>query len=139
VLQGKTFSRGAELSHKTTTFIPADAKIRPTQDHIVVEPLDGVLSSIIEVIHECKPLKGTVLAVGPGIYPKKYDHPDKHKRTKYWDGKRFRPTEVKVGDVVELGGLDIGGYAFQTFYWGEKLCLMAQERDVAAVHERAAA
>jgi co-chaperonin GroES (HSP10) len=131
----KSYSRGVEMSQKTITTIPADAKIRPTQDHIVVEPLETTLSNIIVILNEHKPVRGTVLAVGPGIYPKRYDHPDKQRRTKFWDGKTFRPTEIKVGDVVNLGGLEIGGYAFQTFYWGSKLCLMAQERDVALVEE----
>lgn len=131
----KVYDRGALLSHKTTTHIPATAKIRPTQDHIVVEPLDGCMSAIVLVATETKPLRGIVRAVGPGIYPKQYDHPDKHKRTKMWQSKRFRPTEVRVGDEVELGGAEIGGYSFQTFYWGKKLMLMATERDVAAIHE----
>ncbi len=72
---------------------------------------------------------------GPGCYPKKYDHRDKHKRTKTWDSTRLRPTEVKVGDTVELGGLNIGGYAFDSFYHGDKLMLIAREEDVCGIHE----
>lgn len=135
-VDAKTYSRGSELSHKTTTFIPAEAKLRPLRDVIIVEPLDGTLSAIIHVIHECKPLKGIVRAVGPGHYPRKYDHRDKHKRTKTWLSNRLLPTDVKVGDTVELGGLDIGGYSFDSFYHGNKLMLMCREADVVGVHPR---
>ena len=137
----KTFSRGAEVSHKTTTFIPAEEKLRPLRDVIIVEPLDGVLSAIIQVIHECKPVKGIVRAVGPGTYPAYYldadgDRLPDHRRSqrqKRAHGKRFVPTTVKVGDTVELGGLNIGGYAFDTFYHGDKLMLMAREADVCGI------
>jgi hypothetical protein len=81
-----------------------------------------------------KPLRGLVKAVGPGCYPKRYDHAEKGKRTKMWDSKRLRKTEVKVGDVVELGGSEIGGYSFDSFYWGETLHLMCREEDVAGIH-----
>jgi hypothetical protein len=138
-IERKTFSRGAELSHKTTTYIPAEATLRPLRDVIIIEPLDGVLSAIIHVIDECKPLKGIVRAVGPGCYPKRYNHSDKGKRTKMWDSRHLRRTEVKVGQTVELGGLNIGGYAFQTFYHGDKLMLICREEDVAGVHEAEAA
>lgn len=128
------FQAGSHLSSVTATRISADENIRPLRDVIIVEPLDGTLSAIIEVIHESRPLKGIVKAVGPGCYPKKYDHPEKHKRTKTWDSTHRRPTEVKVGDTVELGGEAIGGYAFDCFYWGERLHLMCREEDVCGIH-----
>lgn len=128
----KSFSRGMELSHKTTTHIPAHHKVRPLRDHVVVEPLDGTLSAIIEVISESKPVKGVVRAVGPGCYPKRYDHPEKHRRTKMWDSKALRPCDVKVGDTVGFGS-----FAFQTFYWGEKLCLILREEDVTGIYAAA--
>lgn len=127
------FSRSAELSHKTRTEISADAKLRPLRDVIIVEPLEHNLSAVIHVINELKPVRGIVKAVGPGTYPKQYDHRDKKKRTKMWDSKAFRKTEVKVGDVVNLGGLDIGGYAFDSFYWGDKLHMICREEDVALI------
>ena len=127
--------RGVNFSPETLTFIPASARIRPLRDNLIVEPLDQAYSNIIAIIHKTKPLKGVVKAVGPGHYPKLYDHRDKHKRTKMWDSKVFRPTEVKVGDVIELGGAEIQGYAFEAFWWGDTLHLYgATERDVAAIH-----
>jgi len=136
-MDAKPFSRGAEMSHKTVASIPADAVIRPLHDHIVVEPIDGVMSSIIAVVHECKPMRGIVRAVGPGKHHWKYNHPDKHRRTSMKRAKHFTPCAVKVGDVVEFGGLERGGVPFQTFYHGDKLMLMASERDVCGVVEGA--
>ena len=130
----RSYSPSAELTHKTTTHIPAGTKIRPLRDVIIVEPLGVAYSAIIDVVHETKPLKGIVKAVGPGHYRKHYDHPEKHKRTKTWDSKHLTPTEVKVGDIVELGGAEQGGYAFDTFYWGDILHLIATERDVCGIH-----
>lgn len=131
-IERKTFSRGAELSHKTTTYIPAEARLRPLRDQIIVEPLDGVVSSIILVIEERKPVRGIVRAVGPGVYPIRYDHPDKHRRTKMWHSKAFRRTEVRVGETIELDV--VRAQALQTFYWGDNLHLIAREEDVAGVH-----
>ena len=125
--------RSARLSQDSYTHVPADAEIRCLRDQIVVEPLNVVLSHYIITREETKPLRGIVKAVGPGHYPRKYDHQDKHRRTKTWHSKTFRPTEVKVGDVVELGGFEFGGYAFQTFYWGNTLHLWAREEDVAGI------
>jgi hypothetical protein len=135
------FSRSAEISHKTCTFVDGKAKLRALRDVIIVEPLDGNLSAIIEVINECKPVRGTVRAVGPGHYPNVYldQHGDKlpdHRRKdrkQVAAGTHFQPTTVKVGDVVNLGGLNIGGYAFDTFYHGKKLMLIAREEDVAGI------
>lgn len=117
----------------TLTFIPGDEKIRPLRDQIVVEPIDVVYSRYILVDRRERPLRGKVLAVGPGCYPKRYDHPEKHKRTKMWDSRRFRPCDVKVGDIVELGGSEIGGYAFEQYQWGDKRVLLCREADVAGV------
>ena len=135
MLQAKTFSRGSELSHKTITHIPANAKLRPLRDQLIIEPLDGDLSAILIIIHERKPVTGIVKAVGPGCYPKRYDHRDKNKRTKMWDSKALRRTEVKVGDKVDLGGHNTGGYAFDTFYWGDTLHLYnVREEDVTFIY-----
>lgn len=132
-IEGARDGRSARVTQNSNTSIPAEAQLRPLRDQIIVEPLNVVLSSIIIVKEEVKPLRGIVKAVGPGCYPKKYDHPDKSKRTKMWDSEVFRPTVVKVGDVIELGGYDFRGYSFPTFYWGNKLHLIIREEDVSFV------
>jgi hypothetical protein len=130
-----TSGRSAEISWDSLTRIPADKQIHCRRDYIVVQPLKVEHSTIIEVIEHTKPLRGIVKAVGPGHYPKRYDHPDKHRRTKTWDSRSFQRTEVKPGDVVELGGYEYGGYAFQTFLWGDQVHLICREADVSGVVE----
>lgn len=119
-----------------------NGKMRMTSDRILLKPLEWNGESVhgegsrIQVIRNGRPLRGRVVAVGPGHYPVS-------KRTKLNDGrqrieysKRFRPTEVKPGEVIELGGLNVfdgQGYSFtEVLYNGEKH-LICQERDVVGV------
>lgn len=108
------------------------------RDTIIVEPLEWEPSKIVAVAYAGKPLRGRVLAVGPGRHPIKYDGP-KGKRTKSWESKAFLPCDVKVGDIVELGGLEIGGYLFQTVRWGRKEVVICREPDVTLIDETEAA
>ena len=132
----QTKGRSASLSYDGCTLVAAHEKIRCLRDNMVVEPLHVEHSLILDVIEFKKPLRGVVKAVGLGHYPKRYDHPDKHKRTKMWDSKTFQPTEVKVGDIVELGMVNGDGYSFQTFLWGDKVHLICREADVSGVEIR---
>lgn len=133
ILPSQGSSAGGYLSNENLEFIPADVRLRPLRDQLIVEPLDVVYSRILIVSIQSKPLRGIVRAAGPGCYPKQYDHRDKHKRTKMWDSLKFRPTEVKVGDVVQLGGAGIGGYAFEQFWWGDRVHLHCREEDICAI------
>lgn len=127
-------AQSAELSQQLFTRVPKDSIILCLRDQIIVEPLPHTPSDLIEVVEEMKPLRGIVKAVGPGHYPKRYDHPDKHRRTKMWDSKHFQPTEVKVGDVVELGSPQgLRGYSFQQIMWGDTMHLVCREADVSGV------
>ncbi len=126
-------SRGGRITHETLNFIPASMTIRPLRDQMIVEPLEVIYSRYILVNSSAKPMRGIVRAVGPGTYPKCYDHRDKHKRTKVWDSQTFVPCECKVGDIVHLGGLAIGGYSFEQFWWGDKIHLHCTERDVCGI------
>jgi hypothetical protein len=125
--------RGLNLTNDTLTIVPADVKLRCLRDQMIVQPMDVIHSRYLIVQSKGKPMRGVVKVVGPGTYPKKYDHPDKQKRSKMWDSYRFQPTEVKVGDVVHLGGLENGGYSFETFIWGDRLHLHCREPDVCFV------
>ena len=130
----RTQSRTAALSWDSLTMVPAEAQIRCRHDHIIIEPLIIDYSGLLEVVEDMRPVRGIVKAVGPGHYPKRYNHPDKHRRTKMWTSPTFQPTEVKVGDVVELGAAqETRGYNFQTFLWGDKVHVICTERDVAGV------
>ena len=137
-----TSSTSAELSYESKTQIEEKMNIRLLRDNIIVEPLSVDHCVSFEVIEYTKPLRGIVKAVGPGVFPWKYDSPDKHRRTKMWRSKKFQPTEVKIGDIVELGGYgedDRGGlhrgYNFQQFYWGDKMHIVCREADVGCIVE----
>lgn len=116
------------------SFIRADEQIRPLRDQIVIEPLPLDLGTSLTVVYRGKPCRGIIRAVGPGCYPKKYDGP-RGKRSKVWDSKHLRPCDVKVGDVVDIGGLDIGGYLFPLIRWGDMDVVICREEDVCLVDE----
>lgn len=125
---------GIRMGRKRTDIIPADATIRPLRDQIVVKPLDWQPSKILadlgmKIVYQGKTLRGEVLAVGPGCYPKRYNRD----RSKSWDSMQFRPTEVKVGDVVELGGLELRGYQFDELLWGTQAVVICREQDVTGI------
>lgn len=125
---------GTRVLNDTVTRIPASAKVRPLRNGLVVEPLDWHPSNILNVVYYGQPLRGIVRAVGPGKYPKRYNG-RKGQRTKSWDSSHFVPTETKVGDHVELGGLELRGYLFQSFLWGTRRCINCTEDDVAFIRE----
>ena len=116
--------------------------LRMTGDRILLRPLDwegeevhGV-GSLLTVIRSGRPVHGVVRAVGPGIHPvsKRKDLGDGRKRIEF--SKRFRATEVKVGDVVHIGGLNIfdgKGYEFPEVIVNGERCIIITERDVAGV------
>ena len=133
--------RSAELSYAPSTYVAPEQRIRPLRDFLVVEPLDVEHSAILTVVEDTKPLRGVVKAVGPGHYPLRYDHQDKHKRTKMWRSRSFQPTEVRVGDIVELGCVKLDGrvhgYSFQQIMWGSKMHLICREADVSGIVDEA--
>lgn len=125
--------RGTRVDHDSNAFVPADHDIKPLRDHILIEPLPWEPSKTIAVVAtSLKPVRGRVLKVGPGRYPIKYDGP-KGNRKKSWESKVFVKTEIKPGDIVELGGLEIGGYLFASFTWGNRKVVMCREADVTMV------
>lgn len=125
---------GVRLGNECFDSLPASAKLRPLRDQIIVEPIPWPFSEIIEVVYTGRPLRGRVLAVGPGHYRKLYDG-RKGQRTKSWDSRHFTPCDVKVGDIVQLGGLDLGGYLFQTVRWGDRECVICREADVTGIEQ----
>lgn len=115
-----------------------NGSLRMLGDRILLKPLDWEASQIITAIRQGRPVRGEVVAVGPGIHPVS-------KRTKLQDGrqridfsKRFQRTEVKPGDVIELGGLNIfdgKGYDFPEVIVDGIKHLIISERDVCGVRE----
>ena len=127
-----TQNTGVRIGNECWDSIPQSAKVRPLRDQIIVEPIPWSFSDIIEVVYTGRPLRGKIRAVGPGIHEKRYNGP-KGKRSKSWDSKAFRRTEVKVGDIVQLGGLSIDGYLFQQFRWGDINVVVCREADITGI------
>ena len=125
---------GHRLGNECFDSLPASDKLRPLRDQIIVEPIPWPFSDIIEVVYTGRPLRGRVLAVGPGHYRKLYDG-RKGVRTKSWESRYFTPCQLKIGDIVQLGGLSFDGYLFQTVRWGQTECVICRENDVTGVEE----
>lgn len=124
--------RGVRLGNECWDAIPAQDKVRCLRDQAVIEPIPWPFSDIIEVVYTGRPLRGKVKAIGPGIYPTRYNG-RKGVRTKSWSSLKFRPCDAKVGDIVQLGGLSLGGYLFQTFRWGDKEMVVCREEDFTVI------
>lgn len=107
-------------------------------DRILLRPLPWKPSQTIDVVRFGRPVRGEVIAIGSGHHPIKYKDGPKGKRSLMDYSKRFRPTEIKVGSIVELGGLatfDGEGYSFPTVVVGNETMLICTERDVCFVVE----
>lgn len=137
--------RGVRMSGHTDNYVPASVAIKPLHDRILVHPLDVTLSRTIQVIYRTQPLRGIILACGPGHYPIRYcykHHDRTGKRVKVASihtGKR-RPIEVQPGDIVELGGTHDTpdgharrGYSWESLFWGDCFVIWATERDVCGI------
>jgi hypothetical protein len=133
---------GKRIGNELLSFVKADEQIRPLRDQIVIEPLPLDLNTTLDVVYTGKPVRGKILAAGPGLYCRKYFDSQGNPTQRRGDrktsklSKHFRPCDVKVGDVVDIGGLDIGGYLFPLIRWGDKDVVIAREEDVCLVDER---
>jgi hypothetical protein len=126
--------RGVRVGNELLAFVRADETIRCLRDQIVVEPLPIDHGTSLALVYNGKPVRGKILAVGPGVYPKRYNG-RKGQRTKSWDSKQFRKCDLQVDDIVDLGGLELDGYLFTRILWGDKDVVVCREEDVALVVE----
>ena len=130
---------GVTLDRKTLDLLPPKAKIRPLGDRIIVKPLDWEPSKIIQLSgNQRKPLRGVITATGPGRYYRRYLYNTQGERDGVIHSDKRLPIEVKVGDIVELGGLtdeqgNYDGYNFPQISIGNELHLICQEQDVCMV------
>lgn len=111
-----------------TASIAAGETIRPLRDRIVIKPLEPEPGALIVIDSGRKPIRGHVVAVGPGAYRKKYWLNDQGERCKVGEITGRIPTELKPGQLVELlpirpNEITIGG----------ELHLLCAEGDVAGV------
>lgn len=112
--------------------------LRMYGDHLLVSPLEWDASKIIEAIRHGRPVRGIVRAVGPG-------RNQICKRKNLGDGRRsfeyskwFQPTEIKVGETISWGGLNIfdgKGYHFPEVIVNGERCIVCTERDVCLVED----
>jgi co-chaperonin GroES (HSP10) len=125
----------------STDILPGGTKLRMLRDRLLLRPLDWEPSTIITVIRSGRPLRGEVVAVGPGrLYRRYKPHPTDSRKRTYVESKTFIPTQVKVGDIVELGGLnayDGAGYSFPQVTIGTETFVIVQEQDVCFIREAA--
>lgn len=119
--------------------LEAGTKLRLLRDRLLLRPLDWSPSRVISVVRHGRPLRGIVEAAGAGCYYRRYrPHPTDPRRRQYVETSTFVPTEVKVGDVVELGGLNVydgQGYNFPQVVIGTETFLICQEQDVCFISE----
>lgn len=125
-----------------TDFLQGTLRMRG--DRILLKPLEWEGSEVhgegsqIAVVRRGRPLRGEVLAVGPGLHPVSKRIKESPTRQRIEFSKHFQRTEVKPGDVIELGGLNIFdglGYQFPEVIVNGERCLIVTERDVAGVHQ----
>lgn len=97
---------------------------KPTQDYILVRPVERKQSDILEVISSEKYTQGVVISVGPGKRNKKGI---------------LRPLTVKPGDFITYGDLN-RGYDFYPKYEENRVTYrILQEADIAFIAEPDAA
>jgi co-chaperonin GroES (HSP10) len=118
---------GVRLERKSVDVVTG--ALKPRGDRIVVRPLPLKLSTVIEAAWSGKTVRGEVMAVGPGEYPNIYNAD----RSKVRRSAVFKPTEVKVGQVVHLGGMENGGYSFPEVLLNGETVLIASEKDVCGI------
>ena len=113
-------------------------KIKPLRDTIFLRPLEWDASKIVIAIRSGEPVRGEVVAVGPGRYQWRRIKGNANKPDMAYETNAFLPTEVKVGDIVELGGLNIfdgQGYKFQSVTYGTERLLIVTERDICGIRQ----
>ena len=122
--------RGIRLSDKSLNFVKGS--LRPLRDQLIIKPLPPHLSQTLVAHWNGEAVRGEVLAAGPGAYP------NIHTRF-FKDGKevrqvrqstQFRPTEVRIGDIVQLGGMELGGYLWPHIMVDGEDCIICTEKDV---------
>ena len=129
-------ARSSELSQDSSAVL--DSIPRMTLDHILIDPLPSIVSPLA-FIEKIKPIRGTIVAVGPGTHPKVYFDADgrrtqdKRLRRSFKYSRHFLRTQVKPGDVVEIGGREYGGYAFPTVMIAGKKHVICRELDVSGI------
>lgn len=137
-MRSRNYDGTKTMTEKPVDYLPVGTRLRMLGDRILVRPLDIHWSDHIIAVRHGRPVRGEVVAVGPGCYPKKFAGD----RKSYKLSRHFQPTQLKPGDIVELGGLNVfdgQGYAFPEIVIGTQSFVMCQEADVCGVVDAEAA
>ncbi len=133
---------GARINRDPLDSLPEDITLRPIGDKVIIQVDPDQYDTALAIVSADRPLRGTVVAIGPGELVKKYRHRwvysqgrETQERTESYWSTTFRATQTQVGDRVELGGRDIGGYLFDKLRIGGKDHVICTERDIAAIYE----
>lgn len=118
---------GVTLDRKTLDMV--NGSMRMMGDRILIKPLAVKLSDTIIADWKGKAIRGEVVSVGPGEYRNIYNAD----RSQVRRSKAFTPTSVKPGDVVQLGGMENGGYTFPRILFNGTEHLVCSEKDVTGV------
>jgi hypothetical protein len=113
-----TIQSGRRLNDRSLNFV--SGRISPREDWLIIKPLPPHLSQTLHAEWNGEAVRGEVVAAGPGKYPnvhKRGFRPGKDgKPVEFREVRKSRcfvPTQVKVGDIVQLGGMDVGGYLWK--------------------------
>lgn len=115
-----------------------NGSLRMLGDRVLLRPLDPDWKSSLIVIRHGRAVRGEVLAIGPGLHPVSKRVKESPTRQRIEFSRHFRPTQVRVGEIVELGGLNIfdgKGYQFPEVIVNGVNCIIVTERDVAIVRD----
>jgi hypothetical protein len=124
---------GVRLKDQSLNFVSGE--VRPLREKLVLRPLPPSLSQTIAADWNGEAVRGEVIAVGPGTYPN--IHEKGIKDGKPWRtvkrSRAFRPCGVRVGDLVQLGGMEIGGYLWPHILIDGIDHILVSEQDVCGV------
>lgn len=125
-------SVGVRLKDQALNFVTPGRRLRPLRDQIIVKPLPLELGDRLRAHWHGEIVRGRVIAAGPGCYPRIHRRGIKDGKPYHTihESRVFRPTVVRVGDIVRLGGEDIGGYLFPQVWAEGDWCAICREEDV---------
>jgi hypothetical protein len=124
---------GVRLRDNSLNFIAGT--VRPLREKLVIRPMPPALSQTIAANWNGEAVRGQVISAGPGTYPR--IHEKGIKDGKPWRSVRdlaaFRPCDVKPGDIVLLGGMEIGGYLWPHVLIDGVDHILCSEQDVCGI------
>lgn len=126
---------GTRVERKATDFVGQNETLRPLRDQIIVKVLPLKLSDTIHADWSGGAVRGQIIAAGPGCYVNVHDRgtkDGKEYRT-VRPGKHFRKTEVRVGQIVHLGGMENGAYIWPEIYIGHDRHVICRELDICGI------